>query len=184
VQNNKKVSDEDRAELQSHYPYMAIKLNELSVQEERLLLFHLRGMSKAAAGRAAGYADVEHVYKIFKRPKIQKALEYLRNEFREEVKFDRTQATSMYLEAHRKSVNATEEKNVVDSLCKLHGLFTPENGTQININVDSVEQLERLPDSELLKIAGVDNQYLMPQNGKGEKHDDNKVSSASASKSK
>jgi len=166
---NKKVLDAERAELQSHYPYMAIKLNELSVQEERLLLFHLRGMTKAAAGRAAGYADVEYVYRVFKKPKMQKALDYLRNELREGVKFDRTQATSMYLEAHRKSANATEEKNVVDSLCKLHGLFTPENGTQININVDSVERLERLPDSELLRIAGVDNQYLMPNNPKKEK---------------
>ena len=96
------LSDVDRAELQSHYPYMDVKLNELSVQEERLLLFHLRGMTKAAAGRAAGYADAEHVYKIFKKPAIQKALAHLRKEFRESIKFDKQQATSMYLEAHRK----------------------------------------------------------------------------------
>ena len=38
------ISDVDRAEMQSHYPYMEVKLNELSVQEERLILFHLRGM--------------------------------------------------------------------------------------------------------------------------------------------
>ena len=38
----------------------------------------------------------------------------------------------------------------------------PEKGVQVNINMDSVEQLERLPDEELLKIAGVDNQYLIP----------------------
>jgi|TARA_R100001463_G_scaffold50001_1_gene100025 hypothetical protein len=158
------LTETDRAEMQSHYPYMDIKLNELSVQEERLLLFHIRGMSKAAAGRAAGYVDPEHVYKIFKKPKIQQALTYLRKDMREQVKFDKTQATSMYLEAHRKSANATEETRVVDSLCKLHGLFTPENATQININVDSIEQLERLPDSELLKIAGVDKQYLIPKN--------------------
>ena len=76
----------------------------------------------------------------------------------------------MYLEAHRKSVTATEEKNITDSLCKLHGLHTPENATQININIEkNVQQLERLPDSELLKIAGVVNQYLMPKNDKDEK---------------
>ena len=162
------LTDMDRAEMQSHYPYMDMKLNELSVQEERLILFYIRGMTKAAAGRAAGYADPEHVYKVFKRPKIQNAITYLRKDMREQVKVDKTQATSMYLEAHRKSVNATEETRVVDSLCKLHGLFTPENGTQININVDSIEQLERLPDSELLKIAGVDNQYLVPKTDKKE----------------
>jgi hypothetical protein len=82
---------------------------------------------------------------------------------REEVKFDRNTATQMYLEAHRKSSTSTEEKNVVDSLCKLHGLFAPEQATQVNINVDKLERLERLPDSELLKLAGVDTKYLEPK---------------------
>ena len=106
---------------------------------------------------------MDHVYEVFKKPKIQQAVEYLREEMREEVKFDRNTATTMYLEAHRKSATATEEKNVVDSLCKLHGLFAPEQATQVNINVDKIQQLERLPDAELLKLAGVDKSYLEPQ---------------------
>jgi len=162
------VSNEDRMELQSHYPYAGVKLSELSVQEERLILYFLRGMSKAAAGRAAGYRNQDSVYDIFKKPKINQAIEYLREEMREEVKFDKNTATQLYLEAHRKSATATEEKNVVDSLCKLHGLFAPENATQVNINVDKIQQLERLPDSELLKLAGVDTKYLEPQ---GERND-------------
>ena len=162
------VSDEDRVELQSHYPYAGVKLSELSVQEERLILFHLRGLTKAAAGRAAGYRNMDHVYEVFKKPKIQKAVSYLREEMRAEVKFDRNTATTMYLEAHRKSATATEEKNVVDSLCKLHGLFAPEQATQVNINVDKIQQLERLPDAELLRLAGVDTSYLEP---KGEDND-------------
>ena len=159
------VSNEDRMELQSHYPYAGVKLSELSVQEERLILYFLRGMSKAAAGRAAGYKNQDSVYDIFKKPKINQAIDYLREEMREEVKFDKNTATQLYLEAHRKSATATEEKNVVDSLCKLHGLFAPENATQVNINVDKIQQLERLPDSELLKLAGVDTKYLEPQGG-------------------
>ena len=159
------VSEQDRMELQSHYPYAGVKLSELSVQEERLILYFLRGMSKAAAGRAAGYKNQDSVYEIFKKPKINQAIEYLREEMREEVKFDKNTATQLYLEAHRKSATATEEKNVVDSLCKLHGLFAPENATQVNINVDKIQQLERLPDSELLKLAGVDTQYLEPKGG-------------------
>ena len=159
------VSNEDRMELQSHYPYAGVKLSELSVQEERLILYFLRGMSKAAAGRAAGYRNQDSVYDIFKKPKINQAIDYLREEMREEVKFDKNTATQLYLEAHRKSATATEEKNVVDSLCKLHGLFAPENATQVNINVDKIQQLERLPDSELLKLAGVDTKYLEPQGG-------------------
>ena len=173
VQNEAiEVTDQERVELQSHFPYAGVKLSELSVQEERLILFYIRGMSKAAAGRAAGYQNLDHVYEVFKKPKVAQAVEYLRQEMREEVRFDKNTATTMYLEAHRKSANATEEKNVVDSLCKLHGLFAPDNATQININVDSIEQLEKLPDAELLKIAGVDNQYLIPKNGKGGKKDD------------
>ena len=124
-----------------------------------------------AAGRAAGYRDNEHVYKVFKKPAVQKMVAKMREEFKEEIKFDKQTATSMYLEAHRKSVTATEEKVITDSLCKLHGLFAQEHATQININLDrTVEQLEKLPDSELLKIAGTDNQYLMPKKD-GEKKD-------------
>jgi|TARA_Y100001970_G_scaffold289990_1_gene422070 phage terminase small subunit len=159
------VTDQDRAELQSHFPYAGVKLSELSVQEERLILYFIRGMSKAAAGRAAGYRNLDHVYEVFKKPKINQAISYLREEMREEIKFDKNTATQMYLEAHRKSATSTEEKNVVDSLCKLHGLFAPEQATQVNINVDKIQQLERLPDSELLKLAGVDTQYLEPKGG-------------------
>ena len=119
-------------------------------------------MSKAAAGRAAGYQNMENVYAIFKKEPIQRAITYLRKEMVEECKFDRNQATNMYLEAHRKSANATEEKNVVDSLCKLHGLFAPENATQININVDRVQQLEKLSDDELIRLAGENDKYLEP----------------------
>ena len=164
VQNEAiEVTDQERVELQSHFPYAGVKLSELSVQEERLILFYIRGMSKAAAGRAAGYQNLDHVYEVFKKSKVSQAVEYLRQEMREEVRFDKNTATTMYLEAHRKSANATEEKNVVDSLCKLHGLFAPENATQVNINVDKIEKLERLPDSELLRIAGVDSSHLEPQ---------------------
>ena len=81
---------EERNELQSHFPYMGLKLNELSVQEERLILFYLKGMSKAAAGRAAGYQNMENVYAIFKREPIEKAVNYLRKEMVEECKFDRS----------------------------------------------------------------------------------------------
>ena len=156
------MSDSERAELQSHYPYMGLNLNELSVQEERLILYHLKGMTKAAAGRAAGYLNIEHVYDIFKKPKIIQAVNYLREESRREFNFDKGTATSMYLEAHRKSANATEEKNIIDSMCKLHGLFVPETATQINIINGEVEKLENLSDEELLKIAGDDVKYLEP----------------------
>ena len=39
------LTDEERAEMQSHYPYMGVQLNELSTQEERLIHFFLRKLS-------------------------------------------------------------------------------------------------------------------------------------------
>ena len=40
VQNEAiEVTDQERVELQSHFPYAVVKLSELSAQEERLILF-------------------------------------------------------------------------------------------------------------------------------------------------
>lgn len=144
-------------------PYMGLKLNELTVQEEKLVQLMASGMSIAAAGRAAGYASPKTTYLTAKREPIQKALAYLREEFREAVHFDRTQAHVMYLDTWTKCDTATEMKNTVDSLCKLHGLHQPENAVQVNINLEGTKQLEKLSDEELLKIAGKETDYLEPQ---------------------
>ena len=70
----------------------------------------------------------------------------------------------MYMDAYQASATATEMKNTVDSLVKLHGLSTPDNATQVNINIDATpKQLERMSDEDLLKIAGKDTSYLEPQ---------------------
>ena len=70
----------------------------------------------------------------------------------------------MYIEAYHSAANATEMKNTVDSLVKLHGLGTPDTATQININVNTTaKQLERLTDEELLEIAGRETAYLEPK---------------------
>jgi len=67
------------------------------------------------------------------------------------------------MEAYSAAANATEMKNTVDSLVKLHGLGMPDQATQININVNtSAKQLERMSDEELLQIAGKGNDYLEP----------------------
>ena len=82
---------------------------------------------------------------------------------REDVKFTRSNAHLMYMDAYQASATATEMKNTVDSLVKLHGLGTPDNATQVNINIDTTpKQLERMSDEELLKIAGKDAEYLEP----------------------
>ncbi len=151
-------------EFQSHVPYMGLTLNELTVQQEKLVSLIASGMTIAAAGRGAGYSSSQSAYEAAKRPSVQKALQYFREQMREEVKFERQNAHLMYMDAYTASATATEMKNTVDSLVKLHGLATPDNATQVNININTTaKQLERLSDEELLKLAGKNNDYLQPE---------------------
>ena len=150
-------------DFQSQMPYMGLTLGELTVHQEKLVTLMSGGMSIAASGRAAGYASSQTAYEAAKRPAVQKALQYFREQMREEVKFERQNAHSMYMEAYTASATATEMKNTVDSLVKLHGLSTPENAVQVNINLNqTAKQPERLPDEELLEIAGKTTDYLEP----------------------
>lgn len=150
-------------EFQSHAPYMGLNLNELTVQQEKLVMLMASGMTIAAAGRGAGYSSYQTALDASKRPAVQTALQYFREQMREEVKFERQNAHLMYMEAYNASATATEMKNTVDSLVKLHGLTAPDNATQVNININtSAKQLERMTDEELLQIAGKNNDYLEP----------------------
>jgi hypothetical protein len=143
---------------------MGLTLNELTVQQEKLVSLIASGMSVAAAGRGAGYGSSSRAYDAAKRPSVQKALQYFREQMREEVKFERQNAHLMYMDAYTASATATEMKNTVDSLVKLHGLATPDNATQVNISINTTaKQLERLSDEELLKIAGKTDDYLEPE---------------------
>jgi len=150
-------------DFQSHMPYMGLHLNELTVQQEKLVMLMASGMTIAAAGRGAGYASYATALDAAKRPAVQKALQYFREQMREEVRFERQNAHMMYMEAYNASATATEMKNTVDSLVKLHGLTAPDNATQININLNATaKQLERMTDEELLQIAGKTGDYLEP----------------------
>ncbi len=153
-----------RTEFQSHVPYMGLSLNALTVQQEKLVLLITSGMTIAAAGRGAGYASYSTALEASKKPDVQTAIQYFREQMREEVKFERTNAHSMYMEAYNASATATEMKNTVDSLVKLHGLNAPESAVQVNVNLNTTaKQLERLSDEELLEIAGKNTTYLEPE---------------------
>lgn len=151
-------------EFQSHMPYMGLTLNALTVQQEKLVSLISSGMTIAAAGRGAGYASYKTALEAAKNENVQKALQYFREQMREEVKFERQNAHSMYMEAYTSSATATEMKNTVDSLVKLHGLNAPESAVQVNVNLNTTaKQLERLSDEELLEIAGKETTYLEPK---------------------
>ena len=158
----------DHLEFQSRMPYMGLRRGSLTMQQEKLIMLHVSGMSVAAAGRGAGYSCQQTAYAAMKTPSVQQAIEFHREEMRETVKFTNQNAHMMYMEAYNASANATEMKNTTDSLVKLHGLAIPDNATQVNININGTKQLERMSDEDLLKIAGKDLDYLEP---KGEVED-------------
>lgn len=149
-------------------PYMGLQVGELTVQQEKLVQFICSGMTISAAGRAAGYSSPQSSWEAAKKPNVQKAIEYFRQEMREEVKFGVNEAHSMYMNAYVSSANATEMKNTVDSMVRLHGLAKEtQQTTQVNVQINGAKQLERLSDDELLKIAGKDQSYLEPQTHDG-----------------
>ena len=153
----------EHTEFQSHMPDMGISRGSLTMQQEKLVSLISSGMTIAAAGRGAGYSCPQAAYAAAKVPDVQQAIDYFRQEMREEVKFTNQHAHMMYMEAYNTSANATEMKNTTDSLVKLHGLAAPENATQVNININGTKQLERMSDQDLLKIAGKDIDYLEPK---------------------
>ena len=158
------VLPKSHAEFQSQLPYMGLNLGSLTVQQEKLVLLMSSGMSIAAAGRGAGYRSYTAALESAKKPAVQQALNFYREQMRETVKFERANAHMMYMEAYNASATATEMKNTVDSLVKLHGLAQPDNATQVNINFNNTKQLERMSDEELLELAGKGTDYLEPVN--------------------
>ena len=55
-------------EFQSFMPYMGLNLNDLTVQQEKLVQLIASGMTIAAAGRAAGYASASAAREAARRP--------------------------------------------------------------------------------------------------------------------
>ena len=74
-------------ELQSHLKYAGLNLNELTSQQETYVLARVGGMNMKASARAAGYSE-RSVYDVEKSPAVQKAIEYFREQNREEVRFE------------------------------------------------------------------------------------------------
>lgn len=149
-------------ELQSHLKYAGLNLNELTSQQETYVLARVGGMNMKASARAAGYSE-RSVYDVEKNPAVQKAIEYFREQNREEVRFELADAHHMYMSAYRASANATEMKNTTDSLVKLHGISKEEQTPLVNIQIHGSKQLERMTDEELLELAGNTIDHLEPK---------------------
>lgn len=138
----------------------ALDIGKLTIAEERYIQFRNQGVNPTAAARMAGFKHpAKAVAEMAERPEINQAIAYMREMSRAyaiqygAIEFTKDQATALYLEAHSKAANATEEIKAIDSLVKLHGLAEPEKKS---IEITRRDQLEDMSDDELLKLSGQD----------------------------
>lgn len=137
-----------------------VALKPLTVQQEQYVMLRIRGLTpEAAAFHAKLPNDIESIYQMHnENPAIDAYLVQMREEVRRQsiragvkINFTRDDAALLYLEAHAKSANATEEIKAVDSLVKLFGLAEPDKK---EVTVNNREQLRELSNDELMQVTG------------------------------
>lgn len=137
-----------------------MNLSTLTAQQEQYVLLRIRGLTPEAAASSVGLpSDTKSILEMHEsNPAIDGALIAMRDKVRRasimagvKVNFTKDDAALMYLEAHAKSANATEEIKAIDSLVKLFGLQEPEKR---EIRLRSKEELKELDDAELARVSG------------------------------
>ena len=135
--------------------YPMVDLDPLTAQEEQLLLHRVRGLSSAAAARAAGMSRQQGEM-LLETEKFRIILEFLIQQARPALTIDRDMLNGMLMQAHKKAATATEEISAVRELGKLNDLY-PTEKKQLNINTKNItnsNQLENLSDAELIELSG------------------------------
>jgi len=119
----------------------------------------LKGLNKTAAATAAGCANPrKNFMRLDGDPAVKEAIKAGLAVFSETVLFDRKEAHDMLMEAHRNAATATEQVLAIREMIKLHGIAAPEVKEirqQITGKVTH-EQVQRLTDADLLKLAKLD----------------------------
>ena len=127
----------------------------LTEQEKRFVGLYAQGMTAKAACRAAGY-QASDLPALMDRQDVMESIALMRQRMNETLGevITRDFVGAMILEAHKKAASATEELTAARDLAKLYGLNAPEKREVVTYNVQRVEQLENLPDAELIRMAG------------------------------
>jgi hypothetical protein len=151
------IHDSDVAYLRSVYPLIDFK--PLTPQQEKALLYVLRGQRPAEAARMAGYASAGTVLDLLRQDATKAIMEYLREREFTDIRVTRDTVTQMFFEAYHKAATAGEMVMATRELAKLHGLY-PENKPTVVINAGdgatielNSKKAERMSDEELLKLA-------------------------------
>lgn len=151
------ISDQDIAYLRSVYPLLDFKA--LTPQQERAVLYVMRGQRPAEAARMAGYASAGPVLALLNQDSTKAVMEYLREREFIDIRVTRDSITQMFFEAYHKAATAGEMVMATRELAKLHGLY-PENKPSVVINAGqgstveiNAKKAERMSDAELIQFA-------------------------------
>jgi hypothetical protein len=131
----------------------------ITAQERSFVNLVLRGVNPQSAAEMLGM-QAKHGLELINEQRIQNHMDIVKPHFDPslfhnpvDVKFTKNDAHMMYLEAHKKAKDATEEIKAVDSLVRLHDLLAPQ---KVEINVSGIDQLKDLDDAQLTELAGMD----------------------------
>lgn len=123
-------------------------------QEEAFVTAVARGIPPSTAAETAGYPRAKAA-KLLQEPRVAEALALAREAMaaRLGLAVTRDNLTLMLFEAHRRAGTATEEIAAIREIGKLNGLYAPDTVVHQHTNYTRVEQLEGLPEEELLAMA-------------------------------
>lgn len=115
---------------------------QFTTQETYFLFALVCGKQPYAAARDAGYTEPRvNAGMLLSRVDINDAFEHLLSLKESQLvpdEFTLEDATAMYFDAYAASATATEMKNTVDSMVKLHGLAKPDRKEIILTNATQV----------------------------------------------
>lgn len=133
-----------------------ISNQNLTPDEHQFVQLIVRGIKPERAATEIGQRP-EYAYVLLSEPYVQQAIKQIREFFDPElykskikIDFTKDDATMLYMEAHRKAANSTEEIKAIDSMVKLHGLAEPEKR---ELKVTNIKQLRSMSDAQLQRMA-------------------------------
>lgn len=150
------VTKGDILALKQSHPDMDIKMP--SVRQQRMLMLYLRGSPrstiKAAVGDEAGSATST----FLNSDTFKLLVDLFRTREIDDIRTSRNYLTDLLFQSYHKAGSTMEEVAAIREIGKLNGLYKSDD-QKANItvnqtgNIQNVKQLERLSESELLKIV-------------------------------
>ena len=127
---------------------------ELSIKQRNYVEARLQGLTKAAAGRAAGCSTQNEVYVLERNPKVRAAIRYLLREGSAKVEdLTKSDVLTGMMDAVSAAATASELVMAWREIGKLLGAYEPERKI-LEVHDYTEAELKELSDKDLARLAG------------------------------